>query len=55
MMLMMDTLYDWLIDGFTWLVIKLGIMWIESKIFVIQFFWEMSQKVIDMFTIYPLI
>ncbi len=52
---MMDTLYDWLIDGFTWLVIKLGIMWIESKIFVIQFFWEMSQKVIDMFTIYPLI
>ncbi|HAS3410396.1 TPA: accessory cholera enterotoxin, partial [Vibrio cholerae] len=40
MMLMMDTLYDWLIDGFTWLVIKLGIMWIESKIFVIQFFWE---------------
>ncbi|ACP11583.1 accessory cholera enterotoxin [Vibrio cholerae O395] len=54
-MLMMDPLYDWLIDGFTWLVIKLGIMWIESKIFVIQFFWEMSQKVIDMFTIYPLI
>ncbi|AAW87647.1 enterotoxin [Aliivibrio fischeri ES114] len=50
---MLDYIYSWFVDGVAFLVIELAEMFLESKLFIIKFFWDVSNNIVSMFSIYP--